>query len=95
MLTVYSPVSSRVRLLSSKDAVDGKKVILPSYSGAIVSSELIMTTIVVDTLKLQLTDENGFSVGDSVVVKITVSPTAAFRPSGNTPAPSVKPAGEE
>ncbi len=41
---------------------------------------------------LQLTELPGLPGGVSVVVNITVSPTVAFRgPSGNTPAPLVKP----
>ena len=43
----------------------------------------------------QDTDRNVVSGGVSVELNITVPPTAAFRgPSGNTPAPLVKPGGD-
>ncbi len=91
MLTVHSPLPCRARCLGSRDPVEMKRVILPLYSGPVVFAVLSEVIIVV-VLKFQVTEANGFSVGVSVVVNVTVPPTAAFRgPSGNTPAPLVKP----
>ncbi len=93
MLTVYSPLSLRVRFLSSRDPVKMKSSILSLYSGAIFI--ILVTVIILLTPNFQDTDSNGFSIGVSVVVNVTISPTAAFRgPSDNTPAPLVKPGGD-
>lgn len=89
MVNLYSPLSFRARFLSSRDAVDVKKVILPPYSGLVVFA--VFEVIIFLAPNFQAADINGFPGGISVV-NITVPPTVAFRgPSGKIPAPLVKP----
>lgn len=79
-----------VRLLSSRDPVDLKRVTLSVYAGPVM-----FTLLEVIILELppwmsenpQVTTRNGDSGGVTVVVNITVPPTAAVRLSGSTPAP--------
>ncbi len=92
MVTVYSPLSFRVRFLSSSDAVDLKRVTLSVYGGSIMFSPL--EVIILDEPKLQVTIRNGVSGGVTVVVNITVPPTAAIKLSGSTPSPWLTPGGD-
>lgn len=93
MVTVYSPVSLRVRSLSSRDPVEGKRVILSGYAGSVMFIA-VWDIIILTSEKLQVTTRKGISGGVTVVVNVTVSPTAAVRLSGSTPSPWLKPGGD-
>ena len=88
MRTLYSPLSLRTRFLSSRDPVEVKRVTLPSYSAV----ALVFVSIITFSPNFHSTNVNGCSGGVCVVLNITVPPNVALRgPSGNTPAPLVKP----
>ena len=97
MVTLYSPLSLTVRLLSSRDPVDLWSFTRPVYAGPTISA---LVEVIILTLepwlfsKLQVTIMKGISGGVTVVVNVTVSPTMAVRLSGSTPAPWVTPGGD-
>lgn len=94
-VTVYSPSSLKVRFLSSRDAVDLKRVILSLYAGPVMF--ILVEVIILDVPwipeKPQVTTRN-VSDGATVVVNVTVPPTDAIRLFGSTPAPWLKPGGD-
>lgn len=89
MVTEYSPLSLRIRFLSSSDAVDLKRVILSAYAASVEFTSPDVITLRPE--KLQATTRKGVTGGVTVVVNVTVSPTRAFRLSGSTPPPWLKP----
>lgn len=96
MVTLYVPVSFRLRFLSSRDAVDMKRVILSVYTGPVMFTVVEVITLDGPWIpeKPQVTIKNGFSVGVTVVANVTVCPTTAVRLSGSTPVPWLKPGGD-
>lgn len=63
-----------------------------SYSGSVMLTSV--EVVILDEPKLQVTIRNGVSGGVTVVVNVTVPPTAAIRLSGSTPSPWLTPGGD-
>lgn len=87
IVTVYSPLSSSTRFLSSRDPVARSNEILSTCPGSVMLT--LVEVMMLTPLKLQLTERNGVPVGLRLVVNFTVPPTAPLRgPWGKIPSPA-------
>ena len=77
MVTVYSPESSLVRFLSSREPVSLNKVVLSAYFGSTMVLEMV-EVIMEDPFTAQETEEKGSLVGLIVVVNVVFFPWVPY-----------------